>query len=444
MGRRVRKNHFGLGCAFFVACGFIFTSYNQLVMLSFLLHFYQPSNQLPEVLKDIVKNCYAPLLKVIKENKKLNLTMNIPLALLEQLDRLGYSNLIEDIKLLADQGRVELTGTGAYHPLLSKLPEEMVYKQIALNELAYGYYFGTDKDFEGEDCYMIKDVRGFFPPEMAINESLLKVLSDMGYEWVLLDEYALPEIVRKSHQNGTYYALSNYSAKVLVRNRGLSNLLAFNRDFNVSATAEDIKRNGDNAILALDAETFGHHYKDGVGFFDNLMRELAKMGVEFGTISQALKYMEEKPVSAVLESTWSTVDADIYSMWVNEENPVNKALWDLFDFIHSRAVDLVDLIGSGESSRTGVLGNAPKPRPLWLEGSGYSEDSLLLNTLKSEQSDAFWWSAGADIAGKKNISKHMVLSVLEYYRGCAGLFGPEVSEVLKRIKQVEKEGNLLE
>jgi len=414
-------------------------------MLSFLLHFYQPSNQLPEVLKDVVKNCYAPLLKVIKENKKLNLTVNIPLALLEQLDRLGYSNLIKDIKLLTDQGRIELTGTGAYHPLFSKLPHETMYKQIALNELAYGYYFGADKDFEGEDCYMIKDVRGFFPPEMAVNESVLKILGDMGYEWVLLDEYALPETVRISHQNGTYYTISNYSAKVLVRNRGLSNLLAFNRDFNVSAVAEDIKRNGDNAILALDAETFGHHYKDGVGFFDNLAIELTKMGMEFCTISQVIKHMEEKPVSGILESTWSTVSSDIYPMWFNEKSPANVGLWELFEFVHSDTGVLASLTEGEVGSGKRLSVNVAKPRPIWLDKEGfYARDNQLLNLLKSEQSDAFWWSTGSDIAGKKTISKHMILSVLEYYKSCVAMFEPETTEVVRKIEQVEKEGILLD
>jgi len=414
-------------------------------MLCFLLHFYQPSNQLPQVVKDVVKNCYIPLIKVIKENKKLNLTINIPLALLEQLDLLGYHELIGEIRLLVEQGRVELTGTGAYHPLLSRLPASMVYRQIVLNELAYGYYFGADKDFEGEDCYMIKNIKGFFPPEMAVSPSLASTLSDMGYEWVLLDEYSLPEPVRKTHKNGVVYTLGGCSTTVLIRNRGLSNLLAFNREFNIPAVVEDIKANGEGAIIALDAETFGHHYKDGVDFFDNLIVGLSKEGVDFVTLSQAIKYMEDKPLPEILESTWSTVSSDIYPMWFNDKSPANVALWELFDFVHSRDDILAGLMGNEAGSGKKVFADVAKPRPIWLDQEeAYAGNSQLLNLLKSEQSDAFWWSTGADIAGKKNISKHMVLSVLEYYRGCAGLFGSEVSEVLKRIEQVEKEGNLLE
>lgn len=434
-----------MGCAFFVACDFIVRSYNRLVMLCFLLHFYQPSNQLPEVFKDVVKNCYAPMIKVIKENKRINLTVNMPLALLEQLDRLGYHDLIKEIKILVEQGRLELTGTGAYHPLLTKLPEDLVYNQIILNELGYGYYFGADKDFEGEACYMIKDVRGFFPPEMAVNESLIKILSDMGYEWVLLDENALPETVRKSHQNGTHYAFGNYSTKVLVRNRGLSNLLAFNRDFNVSIVAEDLRKNGDNAVIALDAETFGHHYKDGVGFFDSLISELARTDMEFCTISQALKHMEEKPVPEILESTWSTVDTNTYPMWVDQEKPLNRALWDLYDFVHSQNVILTTLAGSEDVVGKKLQDSALKPKPLWLGGGEISKDNiLLLNLLKSEQSDAFWWSAGGRVDGKTNLSKHMVLSVLDYYKSIIELFGSKAEEIKERIANVEDKAKFLE
>jgi len=321
----------------------------------------------------------------------------------------------------------------------------MVYRQIVLNELAYGYYFGADKDFEGEDCYMIKNVKGFFPPEMAVNPSLASTLSDMGYEWVLLDEYSLPEPVRKTHKNGVIYTLGGCSIKVLIRNRGLSNLLAFNREFNIPAVVEDVKANGDGAIIALDAETFGHHYKDGVGFFDNLIVGLSKEGVDFVTLSQATKYMEDKPLPEILESTWSTVGSDIYPMWFNDKSPANAALWELFDFVHRRDDILAVLMGNEAGSGKKVSADVAKPRPIWLDQEeAYAGNSRLLDLLKSEQSDAFWWSTGADIAGKKNISKHMVLSVLEYYRGCVGLFGSEASEVLKRIEQVEKEGNLLE
>ncbi len=414
-------------------------------MVCLFLHFYQPSNQLPQVFRDVVKSCYAPLIKVIKDNKKLNLTLNFPLALLEQLDRLGYRDLIADIRLLVDQNRVELTGTAAYHPLLSRLPESMVCRQIMLNEMAYGYYFGADKDFEGEDCYMIRDVRGFFPPEMAVQPNLPPILDDMGYEWMLMDEYSLPDQFRDRHRNGMFYTLSGCSTKLLVRNRGLSNLLAFNREFDVSGVANDLIKNGDGAILALDAETFGHHYRDGVGFFDNLTIELGRSGVEFSTISQAIKYMEEKSLVELLESTWSTVDSEIYPMWVNKECPVNVSLWELFKFLHDQDDILANLTEyEGDSSRR-LSGNAEIPEPFWLDRRGNNKRSVqALNVLKSEQSDAFWWSTGVEVAGKKNLSRYMIVSTLEYYKGCAGLFGNRAPELLELVQKVEEKASTLE
>lgn len=427
-------------------CDFSDRSYNQKAMLSILLHFYQPSTQLPEVFRDVVKSCYTPLIKVIKNNKKLNLTANMPLALLEQLDKFAYRELLGDIRLLVEQGRLELTGTGAYHPLLTKLPEGMVQRQAILNEFAYAYYFGVDKDFEGEQCYMIKDVRGFFPPEMALDTNLVRSLSALGYEWVLADEFSLPEEARKKHKNGVRYAIGGCSAKVLIRNRGLSNLLAFNRSFDVSMVAKDLLVNGEGAILALDAETFGHHYKDGVSFFDNLALELEKGGMDFLTISQAFRHLEEKSIPEILESTWSTVDDDVYSMWVNKESPANAALWDLFHAMHN-APEVLDIFAKSEEPYLKQKQNAAGsllPVPLWKESASPSrEDRLMLNLVRSEQSDAFWWSTGAKVGGKTNISKHMILSVLDYYRGVLSVLGSASGLIEEKIANVEKSAEFL-
>lgn len=80
------------------------------------------------------------------------------------MDKYGYYEWIDDVKNLYDNERVELVGSGAYHPLLTQLPIELMEDQIILNEKGLGYYFGSRKDFEGSPAIMLKDVKGFFPP----------------------------------------------------------------------------------------------------------------------------------------------------------------------------------------------------------------------------------------------------------------------------------------
>ena len=145
--------------------------------LAFLLHIYQPPTQHEDVLKNIATSCYIPLLRTIK-NKRIPITLNIPLSLLEQMDRYGYKEWLADLKTLVEAEKVELVGSGAYHPLFSKIPTDFAEKQIILNEYALGYYFGKRGGFDGDPSIMIPNLEGFFSPELAVSMDVLKIIDD--------------------------------------------------------------------------------------------------------------------------------------------------------------------------------------------------------------------------------------------------------------------------
>ena len=102
--------------------------------VGFVLHLYQPPTQSESVLRQVASECYLPLVKLIKERRDFNLTLNIPLSLVELMDKYGYSDWIVDIKELVKAERVELVGSSAYHAILSLAPVEFSDKQIILNE----------------------------------------------------------------------------------------------------------------------------------------------------------------------------------------------------------------------------------------------------------------------------------------------------------------------
>ena len=140
----------------------------------FLLHLYQPSIQVEAEFNTICTQVYFPLIKYIKNKKNFSAVLSIPLSLIEQMDRYGHKSWIEDVKILFENERIELTGGAAYHPLLTKIPEIFVEKQIVLNEYGLGYYLGRKSGFEGEASIMIKNLDGFFPPELALNFDFVK------------------------------------------------------------------------------------------------------------------------------------------------------------------------------------------------------------------------------------------------------------------------------
>jgi len=356
--------------------------------LAFLLHLYQPSTQDEETLRLIATTSYIPLVKKIKSTKNLRLSLDIPLSLLEQMDKHGYKAWIDDVKDLVTAGKVELTGSGAYHPLLPKLPTAFVEKQVILNEYALGYYFGSKIGFEGEPAITVKNLAGFFPPELAVSDSLMYTLAELGYKWVAVNEFAVPASMQYS-----VILHSGCSVRLVCRNAGLSNLLSFKRNLVTDDFMNMLSACGDSVIV-MDGEFFGHHYKDGIVLFDKLLDEFAQNGVELTTVSDFVNNVSVSPtVDSIRESTWSSrFDGDnfvAYPLWENKENPVLSALWELYNTV------LKEYAPQPAATDNDKLGNCA----LWntnvvteLVGDVISHkvstDFLVMRVLYSDQ---FWW-----------------------------------------------------
>src|SRR6266498_1278614 len=119
-----------------------------------VLHFYQPPTQFPEVLKRVCRESYRPLIDLLGEFTRSRATVNINGALTEMLLDSGHDDIIEGLKQLAGNGRIELVGSAMYHPILPLLPECEIRRQIALNQTTNQRAFG--------DAYQ---PAGFFAPE---------------------------------------------------------------------------------------------------------------------------------------------------------------------------------------------------------------------------------------------------------------------------------------
>jgi len=136
------------------------------------LHIYQPAGQQPDILEAVVNQSYRPILKGILQHEKVRLTMNINGSLLELFDKYQYGDLIDMLRELIREGRLELTTSAKFHALLPFLQEEEIFRQIETNNETLHYYF--DHGYRPI---------GFFPPEMAYDERLPKIVESMGFKW---------------------------------------------------------------------------------------------------------------------------------------------------------------------------------------------------------------------------------------------------------------------
>ena len=289
------------------------------VYFAFLFHIYQPPVQIPLVVKQIVSESYRPILDALRDHTEAKITLNINGTLTEQLHDFGYNDIIEGIATLASKGQIEFTGSAKFHPLLPLIPELEIKRQIKLNEETNTQFFG--------DVFKPK---GFFPPEMAISESVINAVQQMGYEWVIMSGIAntLPEFPTTNisqHPNGL---------KFIFRDDYISIDCAFDK---INTVEEFIKRlyykhNSEDyyVVIAMDGETFGHHVKHAI---DNFLIPLFKAvpnrdDVKICTVSEIIDRFPEGVSQNPRESSWSTMPYDIahnvpFPLWSDPNNQIH-------------------------------------------------------------------------------------------------------------------------
>jgi hypothetical protein len=313
------------------------------------LHIYQPPTQYRRILKEITVQSYAPLVETFERNPKAKATINIPASLTEQMLEAGYFDLIKRFSRLVERGQLELTGTAAYHPLLTRLPEEEIRRQVELNEEINSKHFGVFKP------------RGFFPPEMAYSRRVGEILSRLGYDWALLGEvtYAGRGKVRRD----VVYRLRGNRLGILFRHHELSLAIAFGKIESADQFVQKTKNRKGYAITAMDGETFGHHHPHSFTLLNDLYRVMESV-----TISELLTLFPDRVETDPLECTWAASKDECqrgiaYPRWDSSESPLHSKQWELY-FL---AIELV--------RRSGTDG----------------EERVLLD--KALHSDQFWWAS---------------------------------------------------
>ena len=146
-----------------------------------LLHVYQPPTQDIEILQKINKDCYTPLFSLIEKYDNARFSLNINGVLIELFYEFGLADTMELLKNLVSENKIEILGTGKFHPILPLIPKKEAYRQIQLNEEINRNEFGNSWQRTG-----------FFPPEMAISSSIIKLIRDLGYKWVILSGISCP------------------------------------------------------------------------------------------------------------------------------------------------------------------------------------------------------------------------------------------------------------
>jgi len=318
-----------------------------------LLHFYQPPTQVPSMLKKICSESYRPLLQVFEEYPNARVTINFNGVLTDMLIDCGHKDVIEGLGSLAENGQLEFTGTGKYHPILPLIPKEEVKRQIDLNTQTNRRSFGK--------AYT---PQGFFPPEMCYSQDILQPIIKSGYRWIILSGIACPadwpmDFIYKMEREGQNLML-------FFRDDVLSNRISFQdleaKEFIAHLEKWQGKRENIYVVTAMDAETYGHHIQGWERtFLAKVYEELgpptepigevkqakalagqhtalltnneAAAKIQMVTISQLLDLFPHGQTIEPRPSSWSTTADDMqagnyYPLWQDRKNKVHRLQWE--------------------------------------------------------------------------------------------------------------------
>ena len=181
--------------------------------------------------------------------------------------------------------------------------------------------------------------QGFYPPEMAWEHAPAALVRGGGHRWVVISGIACPvpwptrEVWSEETEHG--------DLAVLFRDDLLSNLIAFRQvdapGF-IQALGQVEPRYGDRyVVLAMDAETFGHHLPGWEEVFLGRFFELIGRGdtcprILPAMLSDIAGHFEHGGHVIPIASSWSTSRDDLnhgnpYPLWRMRGNELHRLQW---------------------------------------------------------------------------------------------------------------------
>jgi predicted glycosyl hydrolase (DUF1957 family) len=294
--------------------------------IGLLLHFYQPWWQFPAALHKITNQCYRPILRLVNSSDRFCFTANVNLSLLELLDN-NFPDVIEGFRKAAEKGKIELMSSPAQHPIFPLIPEFLQRAQIQ-----------NDQEDKEKRFALKQNCKGFYFPEMAFSRNDIGLMKEFGYRWSVTDD----EPFRAIHgsvpydniviMNGfkTYMRSSLWSNLISSGNFSFADIKA-RMEYEISSWTKNTPA---YIIIAMDAETFGHHHE---GFIERFLKPMFK---EWGNEERIvpIESLEQnfpwRSISYLPDGSWSTSADDVrkndpYPLWNSRFNKYHSMLWEL-------------------------------------------------------------------------------------------------------------------
>jgi len=287
------------------------------------LHFYQPANAEFYNIRKALDKSYWRLLRLLEEHPNLRMTFNVSGCLLERLAEEKETAFLDRLKFLVKKGRVELTGSAAYHGFLPLLPEGEVISQIKTNQKILKKHFGASLKPEG-----------FFLPEMAYSPAVARLVKKLGYSWLILDEIAFSGGANRHSNPSQLYLDENSGLKIIFRQRDLSSAYPPDKLLPLFSAKADPKTIKERIIItATDAELYGLRHEDPTGEIEKIVKIKELQTI---TISRFLNKLAKKKAVKIKiwPASWESTPAEVrrnqpFNLWAAKGNRIHNQLWRL-------------------------------------------------------------------------------------------------------------------
>jgi alpha-amylase/alpha-mannosidase (GH57 family) len=320
--------------------------------------------------------------------------------LLFETQRELIAEIIPLYRRLHEEGKVELSVTPYFHPILPLLCDSRI-AQVAMPKVNLpSLRFRHPEDARSQVAQGIASFeeifgftpKGMWPSEGSVSDEALAILAEKGLAWAASDEWVLSHTLpgglgrdREAlyrpyafHQEGRDIAL-------FFRDHGLSDLIGFTysqwaperavADF-IGKLKEVRQRSRSNRVVSiiLDGENAWEYYQDnGLPFLSKLYSALSETpGLMPATFSEVLQLVpERRPLGRIHPGSWINAN---YGIWIG--HPEENLGWDYLAKARAAAAATSPAVAA-------LLGGDDRGDPKAL---------LVCKALyAAEGSDWFWW-----------------------------------------------------
>lgn len=355
----------------------------------------------------IYKNMYPELKKLIKKGKGYTTEDRIKII---DIQRDIIRKIIPTYKKFSDEGKIEITTSPYYHPILPILLDIKGIKKSSETDLPSNLKMELDAKMQTEmaldrmENIFGKRPRGIWPSEHCINGKELNLFKELGVDWTISDEGILSnsinfEFVRdfRGYLEDPYHLLKSYKYKddgvnIIFRDSVIPNLIGFEYPSHPAEGAANdlydrikvaqsklLSSPDENHLItiAMDGENCWENYtSDGYTFLSTIYSLIENdPSLETVLISDYLEKDIQKPLNKISSGSWVNRN---FKLWIDE--PLKNLAWTYLKQVRDD------------------FSNYVKQNPL-----NPNIEAARRELFICEGSDWFWWYGEPNDSGRDNI-----------------------------------------